>query len=261
MAPRSKRSTPGRRPAPRVAAEKRKPGWRLIAAGIAAVSLVIGAIAFFALSSGGESSNELAAKIDQSAHRLPEQRGFVLGSAGAPLELEVFEDFQCPFCLRFTAESEPTIIEEYVAAGKVRLTFRNFPVLGNESEVAARGSVCAAAQGRAWEYSLALFSLQANANQLEVERLNVGRLKNDVLIDTAVRVGLDRSTFATCLDSPEAAATVREQQSRGAALAVKGTPAFALNGTLITRVPGDVAGWRALLDKGLKTALQPSGQR
>jgi protein-disulfide isomerase len=233
----------------------------MIAAGVIAVVLGVAAVAAVALTSGNESSNAVATKIEQSAHRLPEQDGFVLGSAQAPLALEVFEDFQCPFCLRFSAEAEPAIIEEYVATGKVRLVFRNFAILGNESEAAARGSVCAAQQGKAWDYGLALFSLQANANQLEVERLNVGRFSKNALIETADRVGLIRNVFATCLDGPESGATVREHYVRGQSLGVKGTPAFVLNGTAISRVPGDAAGWRTLLDEALKTTMQPQTSR
>ena len=108
----------------------------------------------------GAGLDAFAIQIDASARSLSAQRqdGLSLGSASAPLELEVFEDFQCPYCIRFTATVEPVIVDEFVATGKVRLVFRNNPILGLESELAARATVCAAEQGHGWDFALALFS-------------------------------------------------------------------------------------------------------
>jgi len=228
----------------------------VIAAGIGIVVLaVVGLIALGLMTSGGSSSNELATKIEESASDLPAQNGLSLGSADAPLVLEVFEDFQCPFCIRFTADVEPALIDEYVSTGKVRLDFQNFAILGLESEAAARAMVCAAEQNRAWNYGIALYALQANANQVEVERLNVGRFDRDALVEVARDVGLN-SAFNTCFDSGASGQAVLDQQAKGSSLGVKGTPGFALNGKLIVNPPGDIAGWRTLLDQQLAATGQ-----
>lgn len=257
MPSKSKRQpTPRRRPS-RPPARKQPFGWPVIFAGAALVVIGVVAIVAVAASGGGDaSSNALATRIGASAKSLPAQRqdGLTLGSADAPLELEVFEDFQCPYCIRFTATMEPVIVDEFVATGKVRLVFRNYPILGTESEIAARASVCAAEQGRGWDLVLALFRLQASANQVENEQLNVGRFERTRVLQLAASVGVDRAKLEVCMDAPRAADAVVEQYTRGQALGVRGTPSFALNGTLLTNAPGDADGWRTFLNGRLAAA-------
>lgn len=224
----------------------------------AVVVLVVAGLIVFALSTSDESksSNALATQIDESAKDLPEQDGFSLGSAQAPLVLDVYEDFQCPFCVKFTATIEPGLITDYVRTGKVRLVFHNFAILGAESVAAAKGSVCAAQQDRAWNFGLVLYSLQANANQVGLEKLNVGRFDDDALRKAAATAGLDAGKFQACLGDAATLATVSQQSADGTAIGVRGTPSFALNGTYLANVPGDLAGWHTLLDQALATTAK-----
>jgi protein-disulfide isomerase len=248
------RQTPPPGRANRTAAHKGKIGWPIIAGGVAVVVIGIAVVVAVALHGGSTSSNALAQQIDASAKKLPQQKEFTLGSATAPVELEVFEDFQCPFCVKFTAEMEPMIIDEYVATGKVRLAFRTLPILGRESESAAAASICAAKQDHQWNYGLALFSKQANAGQVDREKIDVGRFDRKALIDIAADVGLRQAEFTACLDGSDASATVKEQAARAASLGIKGTPGFAIGGVQLARVPSDAAGWRTLLDAAIAGA-------
>ncbi|MCC6421089.1 MAG: DsbA family protein [Gemmataceae bacterium] len=244
------------RPAPGAAANAapaRKFSWGLVGGSAVLVAALVGVLILVTTMQDDSSDTVVADRIVASARSLREgqQDGFTLGAADAPLALEVFEDFQCPYCVLFTANVEPALIDEYVSTGKVRLTFRNFPILGIESVGAARASVCAADQDRAWDFGLELFRIQAAAGQAESERLNVGRLDREALAGAATTVGLDTAAFSACLEDPASAATVQEQQARAASLGVRGTPSFALQGKLVTTVPEDIAGWRSLLDSAL----------
>jgi protein-disulfide isomerase len=216
--------------------------------------LVAGVIVMAAATGGGGSGGKLADAIDKSAASLPQQKGFSIGRADAPLVLQVYEDFQCPYCVKFTANVEPTLMDEYVATGKLRMEFQNFPILGNESASAAAAAVCAAEQNRAWNYILALYSLQARENQAETERLNVGRFDAEGLLERAGAVPLDRQAFQACVASGSAVETVVQQHAAGVAAGITGTPGFVLNGELVTNVPGDVESWRAFLDGELAAA-------
>lgn len=91
--------------------------------------------------------------------------GQAIGEPDARITLTAFEDFQCPFCLRFTLLNEPVIIEEYVLTGKVRFEFKHFPILGDESGAAAIAGSCAADQGRFWALHRRLFLAQLDAGQ------------------------------------------------------------------------------------------------
>ncbi len=248
---------PRRQPAPQ---KKSALSWPIIASGIGAVVVVVGALIVFGLmTSGGESGNELSDKIDASLRTLPEQDGQALGSANAPLTLEVYEDFQCPFCVRFMANIEPALVDEYVKTGKVRLIYQNFPVLGFESTAAGAAQVCAAEQDRGWNFALRLFSMQAAENQVESEKLNVGRLDADALRGFARDAGLDTGRYDSCIAQSSTAEAVGAQYAKGTAAGVRGTPSFVLNGTLIANTPDSIEGWRSLLDQRL-AAVTPTAK-
>jgi protein-disulfide isomerase len=116
-----------------------------------------------------------------------------LGSPGAEIELILYEDFQCPFCQRFTEVVLPDLIDEYVRPGTVRIVFHQVAALGPESLYAAMAAECAADQGRFWEYYEVLFANQGAENQGAFSKSNLKAF--GALID------LDQATFGECVDS------------------------------------------------------------
>ncbi len=230
----------------------------MIGAGIIATALVVGLL--IAVTVATDDSNtgdgiDFAEDVGgQSPDLAPEMfDGFGLGDRGAPLTLTVFEDFQCPFCIRYSAIIEPVIIKEFVASGRLRLEFRNFPILGPESGSAAVASVCAARENRFWDYAAAVFGLQAAAGQMTDEQLNVGRLDDGTLTGIARDLGLDGDAFESCMASGGALAEVQAHIDEAAAFNVPGTSSFVLNGAPISRPPSDAAGLRDFLDEQLAT--------
>lgn len=177
--------------------------------------------------------------------------GMALEKGDARATLAVYEDFQCPNCLFFTTNFEPLIIEEYVKTGKVRFEFHNFPILGQESVLAAVGAVCADKQGRFWEYHNKLFQVQADANQLKDEKLNVGRYTPEKLTEYAGEVGMDASQFGACLQASEALDAVQADFNSARDAGLRGTPGFILNGQAVA-YPGTPQAWRQLLDSATR---------
>ena len=169
--------------------------------------------------------------------------------ANVSIKLTQFEDFQCPFCLRYTSADEPTIVEEYVKTGKVQLIYEHFPGLGFESVRAAGAAQCAADQNLFWKYQNLLFLTQAKAGQLDNEKLQVDRFSDDNLKGYASRVGADRAKFDACVDSDTHITLVQDQQRRARSLGITGTPGFLINGQPFgAGAPGTLEGWRKLLD-------------
>jgi len=82
------------------------------------------------------------------------------GDPNAPLTIIEFADFQCPYCGRFFAQTEPQIDKQYIQSGKVRFGYFDFAFLGPESNWAAEGAECAADQDKFWEYHDMLYSSQ-----------------------------------------------------------------------------------------------------
>ncbi len=178
--------------------------------------------------------------------------GFALGKTGAKLTLAVFEDFQCPFCLRYSALFEPAIVDDYVRTGKVRLEFHQYPIIGQESLQAAVASWCAGQQNRFWQYHKKLYMIQAEAGQLAQEKVEVGRFSEANLRAYAVAVGLAAGQFDACYVSEGALEAVRADIRQAQALGLRGTPSFVLNGKpLASGSPATVAAWRKLLDDAL----------
>jgi len=85
----------------------------------------------------------------------------VEGSSEAKIEIVEFSDFECPFCTRFYKETYEKIKKSYVDTGKVKFSFRHYPLTFHQyAQKAAEASECAANQGKFWEFHNKLFSSQ-----------------------------------------------------------------------------------------------------
>ena len=141
------------------------------------------------------------------------------GPADAPVTIIECSDFQCPFCQRAGPVIE-TLLEKY--GDDLRFVYRHLP-LDNHSRArpAAEAAVCADAQGRFWAYHDALFA-------------NNRKLGNDDLLGYATELDLDLEKFKACLEDPETGAKVSRDLAAARAAGISGTPAFLINGRLIS---------------------------
>lgn len=176
--------------------------------------------------------------------------GTSIGRADAPVVIEAFEDFGCPHCLHFTATTEPRVMEDYVARGKVRLVYRYFP-LQQATANAAIAAQCAAEQDRFWEYHKELFIAQAEAANGTGPAL-AAAFAPAGLRDLASRLGLDTTAFEACLLGDSAVAKVTEDYRAGQNLGLRGTPSFVVNGQVLTGNPEKYEDWKQLLDGLIK---------
>lgn len=148
-----------------------------------------------------------------------EAKGPARGPESAKVTIVEFSDFQCPFCSR-----AHDTVEEVMNAypGKVRLVFRHFPLdFHQQAPKAAEASLCANDQGKFWEYHDVLFK---NQQKLQVEDLKAH----------ATGLGLDAGKFNECLDSGKHSATVKADTEAGKKVGVNGTPAFFINGQMLS---------------------------
>lgn len=229
----------------------------LIGVGVLAAAL-FGVVIFLALRDGGgdggngEQDNSDVGVLNRARADLAgiPQAGNVLGAADAPVTLIQYEDFQCPSCLRYTVDYEPFLIEEYVKPGLMRIELRHFPVVGVESQTAARGAVCAGEQDRFWEYANRLFVIQAG----DGFRPDRGAFDEPALTDLAGDLGLDEDAFTACLANPDTLSAVSANDSAARAIGFRGTPSFMLNGTPLQGAPGTEDSWRTLIDAALDAA-------
>lgn len=154
-----------RREAPRFADR------RLIAA-LAGAVVVAAALVTASLVGGGSaqgeanaSSQAIAASLERDAlFRGIPQDGIVLGSPDAPVTLVEFADLQCPYCAQWARDTFPSIVDEYVRPGHVRLVFRGLAFLGPDSDTALRAALAAGEQDRLWDVVHGLFLNQGSEN-------------------------------------------------------------------------------------------------
>ena len=140
------------------------------------------------------------------------------GPKDAPVTIVEFSDFECPYC-GAAHDTVEQVMSTY--AGKVRLVYRQFPLSFHpHAAKAAEASLCAADQGKFWEYHDVLFK---NQKKLEPTDLKAH----------ATEVGIDSQKFGQCLDSGDKKKAVDADQQAGLQAGVGGTPAFFINGIFL----------------------------
>ncbi len=179
-------------------------------------------------SSAGSAPPDVIATADNSAAQedlmktvIAQTRHFK-GDQNAPVTIIEFADFQCPFCGRFFAQTEPQINEQYIQSGKVRLGYFHFAFLGPESTWAAEAVECASDQDKFWEYHDKLYDSQSGENQ--------GAFNKDNLKKFAEELELDTNAFNECLDSGKYTQLVQDDSNFSSSIGVRSTPTFLING-------------------------------
>jgi protein-disulfide isomerase len=203
---------------------------RLIIIGsiVAGVLLVVAAIALLNPTAQAPIAEVVA--IDPGTH--PNANDNSMGDPDAPIVIEEFSDFQCPYCKDFHDRTEPLLRQYFIDTGQVRFVYRS---MGNwvsrniggrttESQDAALAMYCAGDQDMFWEMHAHLF---ANSVGEDVGSFTDGRLK-----EIAQVTGLDMEQFNSCYDSGKYEDRVQQDFADGQAAGVNGTPAFLITYTV-----------------------------
>lgn len=169
-------------------------------------------------------------------------KGYVLGSATAPVEVVEFADFQCPHCGEFANVQFPTIKEQLINTGQLRWRFRDFPLNFPWSRIAALAGQCAGEQSKFWEMEDALFQHQSDWG-------TSSRNPSAAFRDLARGIGLDLDKYNACMDSQRYAGRIEVSHEEGMTLGVAGTPTFFVNGRqLNSQRFGNSDAFKALVD-------------
>ncbi len=140
----------------------------------------------------------------------------IRGEIGRPLELVMFGDFQCPFCLG--AQSVLRRVHERLG-DRLVFAFRHLPIPERHplAPLAAEAGEAAAAQDSFWEYHDALFAAQP-------------KLSRETMLAVATDLGLDAERLAAEIDSGAHRERVERDLRSAAASGATGTPSFFVNG-------------------------------
>jgi protein-disulfide isomerase len=154
--------------------------------------------------------------VDELLSPSLEDTDHVRGERGAPLELVMFGDFQCPFCLG--AQSILRRLRERLGE-RLLFGFRHLPIPERHplAPLAAEASEAAAAQGQFWEYHDALYVAQP-------------KLSRETMLKVGMDLGLDIDQMTAEIDSGAHRDRVARDVASAEASGATGTPTFFVNG-------------------------------
>lgn len=146
------------------------------------------------------------------------------GDLNAPVVMEAFSDFQCPYCGRFSTQTLPGLLENQIAGGEVVMVFYDFPLkaIHPQAAAAANAARCAGEGGAAayWAMHDRLFE-------------NIGEWSNgqanEVFLRYGTELGVAGEGFGTCLEENRYADAVEADLALGQGRGVSSTPSFFLN--------------------------------
>ncbi|MFA5710907.1 DsbA family protein [Mycolicibacterium sp.] len=149
---------------------------------------------------------------------------FALGQTTAPVTMVMFSDYRCPFCAKFSRDIEPELVERFVNSGDLRIEWRDYPIFGEQSRLAARAGRAAAEQGRFWEFNRAVYAAAPERAKAD--------FTEDNLIEFARQAGVaDIERFTSEMRSTDFDAAIDADLAQGNRIGVPSTPAFLINDT------------------------------
>ena len=192
-----------------------------------AIPVIIGIIIAYYLQAPTEDKKE---KI--TTQMLKQNGSPLMGNPNAKITIVEWGDYQCTFCYKFSQSSNDIIIDEYVNTGKANFVFRDFPLNGPDSVLAAEAAYCANDQGKYWEYHDEIYKNWAGEK--------TGWVNRDSLEQFSKTLNLDVIQFNKCLDDKKYKQKVLDNEKFGTNIGIKATPSFLIfNNEKVIKIEGN----------------------
>ncbi len=144
----------------------------------------------------------------------------IAGNPAGDVTIVEFSDYQCPYCKKAHSAVKSTL----AADSKVKLVYKDLPILGEASKIAAVAALASIKQGKHDAFHDALMT-------------NTAKLDADRIFEIAASVGLDLPQLKKDMEDPKIKETIDRNMALAQELGVRGTPAFVIGGQF---VPGAV---------------------
>ncbi|MDH3341620.1 MAG: DsbA family protein [Nitrosopumilus sp.] len=189
------------------------------------IGIISGMFLSFYLESETESNLLTAAKLIGGGSP-------IMGDSNAPITILEWGDYQCTFCYKFHQNTLDVINEDFIKTGKVKLIFKDFPLNGPDSLLAAEASYCAQDQKKYWQYHDELYS------NWKGER--TGWITRESLDEFGDTVNLNLDDFNTCLNEHKYQDKVISLYEFGKEVGIDATPSFLVfNDQKIIKIRGN----------------------
>ena len=154
-----------------------------------------------------------------------------IGDNDAKISIVEFGDYQCTFCYKFHQNTLSDIQIQYIDSGILNYVYRDFPLNGPDSVLAAEASYCAADQEKYWEYHNLLFDNWAGEK--------TGWITINSLIQFAVDLDLNITEFKNCLTTHKHYQKVIDNEDYAKKIGINATPSFLIfNNEEVIRIIG-----------------------
>jgi len=191
---------------------RRKRLTRLIGAlGVAAVVVVVAAVA-------SSNSKPKPVQAAPAASATVQEHNGVLGDPNAPVTVTEYLDLQCPICKQAAATELPTLIDNYVKTGKVKLQARTLHFIGDDSTTAAKLAAGARQQGKLWPFIETFYANQGEENS--------GYVTTGFLKGIAQQAGVDFAKAQAYAKTAGAQSTLDTADAAAQAVGADSTPTF-----------------------------------
>jgi protein-disulfide isomerase len=154
------------------------------------------------------------------------QNGDTLGRASADATMYLYEDPQCPFCRQFNIDTLPTVVQNYVRDGKLKLVYRGIVVIDDQSLLGIAAAYAAGRQHKLWQMVEALYERQGQERS--------GWLTLGVVKDAGKEIGVDLDQLVKDMKSAAVATEMQRSAQEASNLGVRSTPTFGIQKPLGT---------------------------
>ena len=184
------------------------------------IGLVSAGVLFLAFLFIYPSIKPIDAVIPAEEYTYPDADFNKVGDPTAPIKIDEYADFQCPFCRIFFEQTERLLMDNYIANGTVYFEYHTFgEFIGPESVNAAQAAYCAGDQGKFWPMHATIFTNQTGEN--------VGAFSDRRLEAFAEQIdGLDLTEWASCYDSGKYSDLIEQDGKDALAAGAQATPTF-----------------------------------
>jgi protein-disulfide isomerase len=138
------------------------------------------------------------------------------GNTKGDVTMVEFFDYNCAWCKK----GLPEVLSLLDSDKKLRLVMKEFPIFGGDSDYAAMAALASKAQGKYWDFHIALLSHEGKLRAADVDEI-------------AKDVGLDLKRLKADMKSPKILQILQRNHQLAQALAISGTPAFVIDTTLV----------------------------
>lgn len=199
-----------------------------------ALAVLVGALIIggaFAFGQGGDREAQAPEPVAVDIKDIKTDGSPYIGPKNAPVTIAIWFDYQCPFCKQLELGAVNDINTSYVADGKVRIVFKDFQFLGDDSDTAALYSraVWDAYPDRWYDW------YRAMAERQDEEHGGFGNLAS-INEMTAGLGGIDIARIASLMEDKEAEyqAAIDADRAEGSALGINGTPSVVIGTTMLS---------------------------